>query len=154
MPVVSGGSGGFSPVSVVAVFSPIDVHAVANYPIKWTSITDNEWDFNALTALPDGIGLTFAFDGSDGTITTTAAGVWAFSLFASGAADAAIRGQITGIVGSTPFGPMVPVAAGLSKVSVVALPSGATPNCQISTSVQATANPYNMGGSMSIVRLA
>lgn len=149
--------GGFQPVSVIAATAAgIDVHAAANVPVHWTEIADNEWDFNTLAALPAGLGISFAFDGSSATMTTTVAGVWAFSYAVSFPMDATYLGQI-----GLPYSSFQTVTAGLSAASAfpacaatVELPAGAASTCSIVTLVGATANPYTVFPNLSIVRLA
>jgi hypothetical protein len=70
---------GFAPVGAVLKCAPVNVHVVGSHPLKWTSAESDEWDGTPLAALPAGLGLTAALDGSSATITATTAGVWAFS---------------------------------------------------------------------------
>jgi hypothetical protein len=119
-------------------------------------LSDNEWEFNALTAIPSGLGLSFAFDGSSANITTTAAGTWAFTFaFATPGADAGIRGVTTlPFAGyGSQFGPIAGgITAGLAG-TVLALPAGASSAAGINVLVGATANPYTVFPNLCIVRL-
>lgn len=161
MPIISGGGGGgggFTPVGCLATVSALDVHVATAHQLKWDGIADNYWDFNSLGAIPAGLGMAFAFDGSDGTLTTTVAGVWAFTLIAVMPEDAGWQGQL-----SFPFVSGGPVTADVNRydapVTLVAaqtlqLPAGAADVARIVTGVISTANPYTISANLSILRLA
>ena len=158
MPVISGGRSGFAPVSVVLTRSSLDIHAAGTYPLLWDGLADNVWDFNTLSALPAGLGLSLAFDGSSGNITTTTNGVWSFALYGGLGVDTAWTGSLTlpfSAAGSGVFA-SANVNAGEPVTSeTVALASGdGAAVAKLATVHAATANPYNVGPFMSIVRLA
>lgn len=133
----------------------MDVHLAGTYPVNWTRVDDNIWDTNPLAALPSGIGLSFLFNGSDGTITTTTAGVWAFTANLSNAPpDATFKAYLT-----EPFGgfsqPAMPAApAGPSLEAVYFLPSGANGAFDVIVTANSTANPYPVAVLLVITRLA
>jgi hypothetical protein len=132
----------------------LDIHGAGNHAMNWDGLYDNTWDFNPLAAIPAGLGLTFTFNGTSGTITTTAAGIWAFSCALARTDDATWEGLYDNGVGRQAVWPGVSVAsAPLLTSDVVALPSGAALPALISSSVGATANPYNITAQLSIVRL-
>jgi hypothetical protein len=136
----------------------IDIHAVGSNLVKWDALVDDIYNQNVLTSLPSGLGLTALFDGSSETLTTTAAGVWAFTfrVFASPGADATIRGHMAdGFGGSAaPFGPVQASKQFPTLTIVYALPSGAFGLMNIVTTIAAAANPYNVTAQLCISRLA
>lgn len=139
-----GGGGGFAPVScVIARDAATAIRTVGDHAILWDALYDNYSDFNTLDDIPDGLGLDFAFDGSSAEITTTTAGVWAFSYTGIVLqADNAWQGSF-----DTRFGaeaPQVSPGVGDSILPAVtlALPSGVTFGPRFSTSTQATEPTY------------
>jgi hypothetical protein len=124
----------------------LDIHAAASNFIKWNAAYDNTYNYNSLGALPDGLGLTAAIDGSASLITATVTGVWAFVAQARLAAD--VTAEVTlnwsawGLqVAYSPRG--VPTGGyQLHTAEVVALPSGAAGSLALTTTAAATANPY------------
>jgi len=159
VPIISGGGGGFAPVSIVLTRSAVDIHAAGTYPILWDGLADNVWDFNTVSALPSGLGLSLSFDGSSGNITTTTGGVWSFSLYGGFPADTAWTGTIDLPFSGNGSG-FLSVNTGGSAVApvvseTVRLASGdGAAVAKIGTIHAATANPYDVGPFMSIVRLA
>lgn len=159
MGLVSSGSGsGVGPSCALQRNANVDVHAVAITNIAWDALVDNLWNLQALGAIPSGLGLTFAFDGSSAFITTTVAGTWAFTfgILNNSGTDAGIRGYIGTPFAQDPqpFGPLG-TAQGVAAISgVYALPSGAASTFFIRTTTAATANPFNIHAQASIVRLA
>src|ERR1051325_5080090 len=67
--------GGSTPIGCVLTTdsSLIDLHTGTQI-VPWTGVVDNPNDFNPLPGIPDGMGISVALDGSNGTITTTEAG--------------------------------------------------------------------------------
>jgi hypothetical protein len=131
---------------VIARDAPLDVRTVADHPILWDALYDNYEDFGVLAAIPSGLGLTFTFNGSAATITTTTAGVWAFTYTGMTLAqDATWLGALDTRFG----GQQLDVTGGSGLVAIVAqtlkLPSGVAFGPQVSVSAQATANPYALG---------
>lgn len=151
-------SAGANPSCVLQKTGNLDVHALGNHALLWTRLADNQWDSNALTAIPAGLGLTFLFDGTSATLTTTEAGVWVFNLGISmSAADAAWRGAVGDGIGL--LSSEVPAMVGANSfdaevTGIGALPAGATGNPVVNTTVAATANPYNLSSAfLAITRL-
>lgn len=95
-------------------------------------LRDNTWDNNDLDAIPDGLGISFAFDGSSPDFTVTETGAWWTNVKIDLPADATVRGFI-GLGGLDVtdgfFGPGVPAFPGAgcqpSYGTVVAIPAGA-----------------------------
>jgi len=162
VPVVSGGAAGFGGPHVVLSFAaPIDIHAVADVALKWDVAYDDTTSYNVVTALPLGLGLSAAIDGSASAITATTAGVWAYSLSFNGAADAAITGTLTmggPTLQTAEFGPIAPPSGVTQSVigiaETLALPSGASFDATLSTKHIATANPYSVTPYLSLIRVA
>lgn len=78
-----GGGGGASPVSCYLKAASFSVTGVSSHPTLWTNLYDDPWNSNSLSAIPDGLGMAFVYDGSDATITTTEAGVWSLTFHAT-----------------------------------------------------------------------
>jgi hypothetical protein len=133
---------------VLAMTTWQDIHAAGVHPLRWDQLYDNMFDQNPLAALPAGIGLTASFDGSDNTITTTEAGVWAFTTrLMLEAADPDWLGLYTdGVIGTAMY--RFGVAAGASPLmlipAVAALPSGAILQTAVITDTPASVSPYNL----------
>lgn len=158
MPFVSGASR-FATASVVLGAAAVDIHAIASYFPSWNAAYDDTLNYNTLSALPAGLGLTVAIDGSSPDITTTVAGVWFFGMQASLAADATAEVKLSenswGL--QVDFSPRGVPAGGyqLHIGEVVTLPSGAVGKFLLGTVAAATANPYNAAGLYAtIARLA
>jgi len=135
----------------------LDLHPVALTSIKFDGLFDNEWDFNALTAAPAGLGLTLHLDGSSSNITTTATGVWSFTFsLACPAADAGVRAVVVcpfaGL--GTQLGPVLAAVPTGLATQVVALPAGATSQAVVNVTAAATANPFTVTPNLCIARLA
>jgi len=158
VPIISGGGGGgFTPVSVVALMSAVDMHASNGYDVKWTGLIDNVYDANTLTSIPAGLGISFAFDGSNATLTTTTAGVWNFTLLvAPFDTDTQWRAAIHNVL--TGFNPQIPTSVDQTfsgqDVGSFALPSGASWSYQIEVTEDSVLNPYPVIAELSIVRIA
>lgn len=106
----------------------IPITTPASQPSTWNHLYDNIWDQNALAAIPAGLGLTFAFDGSDATITTTEAGVWSFWFGVVIAPDATWQGYYgDGIAANLipVLNPGVGAPFAATHAPVYALPAGA-----------------------------
>lgn len=131
---------------VISRDNSIDVHDLDSHPFLWDALYDNYSDFNTLSSIPDGLGLTFAFDGSSADITTDEAGVWAFYYNLTMGPDDTWRGALDTRFGSHTI--QVSATAGSSIVitQVLALPAALTFGPQLNTTVQATADPFNLGG--------
>lgn len=147
-------AGGATVIScLLARDANLDIHDVGNHEILWDALYDNPWDWNTLLAIPDGLGLSFAFDGTADDVTTTEDGVWAFTLQIATAGDQDWRGgmnagpQQTGLAFA--FGEKQQIIT-----QVVPLSSGSTVPWRIATSTQATADPFNATAYLTIVRLA
>jgi hypothetical protein len=126
-----GGGGGSQPVTCVLEAYPLDVHDVAaNVPCQWTALFNNPSDFTHLLAIPTGLGLSFAFDGSSETITTTEAGVWSFTMGVNVDQDATWVGHAILDGALYTEAPVVAIPAGgsffASLNEVVSLPAGAS----------------------------
>jgi len=70
----------FESTSLILQATSVDVSLLGNQAhCKWDYAADNFWDFNTLSALPSGIGLNVAFDGSSSVISIIEDGTWTFS---------------------------------------------------------------------------
>lgn len=132
-----------------------DIHLVASHPLLWDALLDNPYNFNPITAIPDGLGLTFLFNGTSAVIATTEAGTWSFSLAVAFAQDAAW----TGLLGLDQSAAMELSGIGnvpnprLAISEVVTYPAAAGFTPQVVTDTQSTANPLNASAILTIVRL-
>ena len=117
----------------------LDIRPVGTHPILWDALYNNIWDFTPLAAIPAGLGLSFSFDGSSGTITTTTAGTWVFYYVFARGGDATYFGVL-----STGLGSNVWDEASSFRSVVATLPSGAALDQAVVTSQLATSNPYNL----------
>jgi hypothetical protein len=119
---------------------------------------DNLVDFNPLAAIPSGLGLTFAFNGTSPTIATTESGVWSFLCSVSGlaAADANIRASLQESFAGfgTPFGPITANQLAPPLTFIYEMPAAASGAITITTTVAAAANPYTTTPILAITRLA
>lgn len=149
-----GGGGGFTPVFCQLIAGPIVVHDAGGHDALWSQLQDNPWDGTPLDAIPDGLGLAFSFNGSDNTITTTEAGVWAFSYFTGGVTDATWKGVLSD--GLNLSEAILDVAGNVNAPSVVyPLPSGAELTPKVTTTTPATTGGYALQAvGVVIVRLA
>jgi hypothetical protein len=163
VPVISGGSGGggagFTPVTVmVQNAASVDAHAAGTYAFKPGAIFDNPFAQTPLVAIPAGLGISFPFDSSSATLTTTSAGVWAFTYTVFLHADASFVGSLNFIGLDSISQHIAPPAGaggdGVVLTDVLAIPTGATGSFAITTTTGATANPYNVDFQLEIVRLA
>lgn len=124
---LGGGGGGSQPVGCLLLTDVVPFSG--GPPFNWTGAQDNIVDGNALVALPDGIGFSTALDGSDGTITITADGWYAFTLGAFVGQDATWQGGLSFnlALGQSDF--VRPLSAGGSNLAAtlgpVFLPAGA-----------------------------
>lgn len=145
--------GGTQAVScLLARDATFDIHDATNHPILWDALYDNNVAFNTLGAIPEGMGLAFAFDGTDQEITTTSEGVWALTYLLVLPADATWSGELN--MGFQSVG--VPISAKIQSPSisaVVALPAGATLDQNIGTIVEATTDPYPVSLGLNLTRL-
>lgn len=153
-------SGGSQPVSVAAkIGSGLDLHLSGAHPLKWAELCDNAYDLNTISELPDGLGLSFAFDGSSATITTTEAGTWSFTVgayllqpdetwggYLLSAWSGTFQQPLVAPGDQTPLGVLA---------SVFELPAGAVGDFLIVVSPDATTDPYPLARAiMAITRLA
>lgn len=156
--------GGFTPVScLLARDADFDIKAIGDYDVLWDALYDNYWDLNPLAAIPAGLGLAFAVNGSSSLVAPTEAGVWAFSYFGERAADVGWAGSLR-----LGFGINLPWIQQLNAVGsangypflngsiTVPLPSGTQITHQVATvTAAATGGPYVCAQMyLSIVRLA
>jgi hypothetical protein len=130
---------------VIARDAALDVRTVADHPILWDALYDNFSALGVLAAIPAGLGLSFVFNGSSATITTTTAGVWSFTYTGmSLSQDATWLGALDTRFGAQQFD----VSNGAGLVALVsqtlALPSGVAFGPQVSVSAQATAGAYTL----------
>jgi len=150
------GGGSFTPVTCVLEAQP-DVHDSGSHPFNWDAMFDNPSNFGALGAIPVGLGLTFAFDGSDNTVATTEAGTWAFTLGFFVADDATWTGSLTldsGLYAQQTILPVASLQGPGSLSEVVTVPAGWSITPTVTTNSQATADPYLCDCYLNIVRLA
>lgn len=130
-----GGGGGFSPVRCYLSANAVPVATEAQHPALWDQLQDDPWNGNILGAIPVGLGMTFAFDGSDATITTTEDGFWALTLIAEVASDATFQGRLRDSFFSRVTIP--PAATGISATASIgatySMPDGTTFNPLIET---------------------
>jgi len=148
-----GGGGGTAPVHcVIARDSSFDVRTVGDHPILWDALYDNYSDFGSLLAIPDDLGLGFAFDGSSGSIETTEAGVWSFTYQLRTNDDAAWHGTLNMGVGQAELD-LGRDSTGMALIitNVLGLPSGVTLDHRVSTTTQATSDPYTIGSAYLLV---
>lgn len=155
--------GGSQPVAcLLACNTNFNVHDAGAHDVLWDALYDNFWDFNPLASIPDGLGLTFAFDGSSSLIVPTEAGTWALSYFAERVADTNWGGEfaVGGVGLSFPF--VQPrIGTGTSQGTpfmagslTAPLPSGTQLTHQVVTDNAASSAPSNVVQVfLSIVRL-
>jgi len=161
MPVISGPAGGVTPVGIVLGLSAqLDYAPVATRDIAWDQAFDNTADFNPITQVPAGLGMTLPINGLSADFTTTISGVWWFSLslgdlspdatlvIAYGQSSAGLGNIAVFNGGSGGFTPTVPYG------EAVYLPSGTTSSFSINTRVAATAATFLAAPTATIVRLA
>jgi hypothetical protein len=168
----AGGNGGSQPVFGQSVVLGLNVQpdlalltpGETILPLAWDVLMDNTVNFNTLTEIPDGMGLSFAFDGSSAQITATEDGAWWFQLDAVLAEDATFQGYI-GLasidLGDGFFGPGIVADdpnqdfANLVYGVVMKLPAGTVTNIFIKSTAAPTASPYlSRALNASIIRLA
>lgn len=155
--VNEGGGGAGVGVLLEANF---DAHDVGSISPKWTAAWDNPVDFNALPALPDGIGITTLLDGSNGAMTTTESGIWAVTAGAGMPQDATWTGFVVVdlfVYFASQLGR--PVTADTSPMSgasaTYCLPSGKTlANPALITLDTATADPFSAQFYLYVVRIS
>lgn len=142
-----GGAGGTAPVScLLSRDGATNCQTGGSHNLRWDALYDNIYSFNTLTEIPEGLGLTFAFDDTSGTLATTEAGTWSFTMYINRAAD---DGTWQGFV-VIPSGnqhDLQPLAAGANSGNcvvseTVSLPSGfsSTPNVYTLTPTVSTYN--------------
>lgn len=144
---------GSTPVACYVTASSVAVATVAQHPVLWSALFDNAYDQNALMAIPAGLGMTFDFDGSDATITTTTAGTWALTFGFVVAPDATFAATVRDSVNVS----ATLVATGGDFIASLAptypLPSGASFAPLVETTTGATGAAV-AAVSLTIVRLA
>lgn len=153
------GASGVTQVTCLLETFPLDVHDAGSHPCEWTALFDNPSAFTPLAAIPAGLGLTFAFDGSAATITTTVAGTWAFTLGFSVSTDATWTGvlQLDANVYAQTLVPTVNYAGVTPAAAVgvtLTVPAGYALAPLVFTTGAATANPLNADVYLTVVRLA
>lgn len=155
MALTPASSRGTSVVScVLARDAGLDIKSQADHPILWDALYNNIEDFTALTAIPAGLGLTFLFNGTSANITTTTAGVWAFTYSMSFVADATVITALDTRFGLQTAGVNASTGPNLTVAQVVALPTGLTFAPQMSTTTAATGASYTVSPTVVIARLA
>ena len=148
--------GGSQPVSCMIANLSFLVDDVGTYDIKWDHLWDNIWDENILSEIPDGLGLSFSFDGTDATITTTEAGTWAFSFDVHIGVDDNWKGYFhTSMSPDVPIlGPRVVDGFMATFAAVWTLPEGAFFAPQIVATAAANTPGLAANAELVIVRLA
>ncbi len=152
--------GGYQPaVSCVLAAAAVDVHVISDGLWVWDAIYDNVVDFDALAAIPDGLGMEFAFDGSSADLAPTEAGVWAFTVeivFVDGP-DATWAGQIQMPFSGNRRRVVQTVDDGTPSTGateILAVPADAfASQGKLSTTANATANPYRVNAYLALTRL-
>lgn len=146
-------------ISVVLYHAANDLDigsGIDSVPISWDTAYDNSADFNPITELPAGLGLTLAIDGSSPGITTEEAGIWAYTLSFSAPIDATLEGfagsQFAG-VGSGVFVCSPSVQRGFGYGELMPLPAGAFFQFRILPTV-AGGGPEFVNPYLVLVRLA
>lgn len=168
--IASRGGGGITPVSVYLRASNLDVHDAGPHVVLWDEMFDTvrgpeEFPQTILDEIPEGLGLTFSFDGTgDGRIEPTEPGVWAFTFACDlqDALDGSFRGYVSDdIMGEDGFheggaGGGVATNTNAAFSSIYRLPfwgGGAGPAFTVQTVVAATEDPFLVDCLLSIVRL-
>lgn len=148
---------GFDLATVVLECTGLDLHDAGSHPLKWTHAYDNGYDYNTILALPAGIGVTAAFDGSDETITTTEAVTLALTLAVNVPGDVTWDGNV---IAEQNFPAQMKMTALASRSNVLTVggmftyPVGATIAPTIVTSTVATGDPHTLEfAELLIVRL-
>jgi hypothetical protein len=146
-----GGGGGSQAVAcVLARDAPFDIHDAGNYDILWDALYDDLWNLDPLAAIPDGLGLTFAFDGTSSLIVPTVNGIWSLSYFANRVADAAWAGTVRngGLGLNFPWTQQLNAVGTdngdpfLAATFTGPIPSGAQMTHQVSVITNAAGSPY------------
>lgn len=138
----------------------VDFRTAGFHPLKWTAAFDNPHNSQPIAAVPAGIGLAVAFDGSSEAITTTEAGTWALTLGMSIPGDATWIGQVElDPNNADPAAFMYLQALGGASnratiSEVVTYPVGVVIAPMVVTATQSTTNPFAGDGLLVIVRLA
>lgn len=89
-----GGGGSTAVACVLACDAAFTIHDVGNYNVLWDALYDDLWNLDPLVAIPVGLGLTFAFDGSSSLIVPTVDGIWSLSYYAERAQETAWGGSL------------------------------------------------------------
>jgi hypothetical protein len=154
-----GGGGSVPPPTMVLEVATIDFAAQADHLLVYDAAYDNQVDFNPITEVPDGMGLTAAFDGSTGALTATEAGAWWFALglqsLGSAVADATLLLQLQSGFGQI-FNQWAPGSSVVSLPSyseVVYLTTGAHQGLRVNTLIAATAVAYDLSFYVVVTRI-
>ena len=138
----------------------IDFAAQASHVLTYTSAFDNQVNFNSISSVPAGMGLTAAFDGSSSAITATADGAWWFALGltdnSQAVADATLLLQLQSGFGNlfVQWAPGSTVKSLPEYGEIVYLTSGTSQNVRVTTETAATAGTYNMRWYVVVTRIA
>src|SRR4051794_27279262 len=105
----SSGGGGSTLATVLLQSDATDIHAVGSTLFSYTSAFDNTYFQNPIGAVPSGLGLTVAIDGSSPFLTATVTGAWAYKFALGLVPDANIRGRVgcDSDLDADDFGPVV-----------------------------------------------
>lgn len=145
------GGGGAAPITCLLARDAAipDIHDAGDNAILWDALYDDLWSFNTLGAIPAGLGMTFAFDGSDEAVTTTEPGVWALTWSLDKGGDATWTGALnTGLGQHAYFGDSTFITV------VSALPAAAVLTNVLTTATPSTADPYPLNSAyLAITRL-
>lgn len=148
---------------VLACDAPFTIHDVGGHDVLWDALYDDLWNLDPLLVIPEGLGLTFAFDGSSSLIVPDEDGVWMLSYFAERGGDVTWAGRLrVGGVGlNFPWVQQLDTAADangspyLAGAIATPLPAGTQITHQIMNDRVASAGAYNCNQVyLSIVRHA
>jgi hypothetical protein len=156
----AGGGGSLPPPTMVLEVAGIDFAAQADHLLTFDAAYDNQVDFNSITEVPAGMGLTAAFDGSTGNLIPTENGAWSFVIglgsIGSAVADATLLLQLQSGFGLI-FNQWAPGSTVLSLPSyseVVYVTTGSHQNLRVNTLVAATGGTYILSFYVVVTRLA
>jgi len=134
------------------------ITATGDYQLKPTAIYTNAFGGITLPSIPPELGVSVAVDGSSGMFTITRAGLICFMSTSSPVADSTWRGWLhdynsltfCASVNAGWPAPNVPMAVSTTYF----YPAGENQAFYVKTQTAATANPYNVGGRVFVVRIS